>query len=105
MCTETPLLRFGLTDEERKQQPFKLSMRVVISDYTKVSEPQTRPETELLQYGIERRAITGEIFKKKRYILAYERYKKLVDLYRYVEDKRYGHMLAVPGPLLEAYQA
>lgn len=79
LCIEEKL---GLKDI--KSEKVVLSLELV--EFEKAKDTWNMSEEEKVEFGVERKEIGSDLFKKGRTTLALERYKKVIDLFNYTDN-------------------
>mmetsp|Transcript_44198 Transcript_44198/g.104632 ORF Transcript_44198/g.104632 Transcript_44198/m.104632 type:complete len:573 (+) Transcript_44198:90-1808(+) len=76
MCVEAQL---GLTEVKAE----KVVLHLELSDFEAGKETYSMSNTEKVEYGEQRKAVGGDLFKKQRFALASKAYKAVIDLFGY----------------------
>ncbi|CAE7716879.1 FKBP62 [Symbiodinium pilosum] len=64
----------------------KVVLTLELSAFDKVKDTWDMSEDEKVDYALARKEVGGKLFKAGRYLLAMERYKKVVDMFSYIDN-------------------
>merc|ERR1712048_867858 len=64
----------------------KVLLTLEMQDFEKGKETYSLSEEEKVTYGTERKEVGSNLFRKGRIDLALERYKKVIDLFNYIDN-------------------